>query len=301
MYIYIIKLFISLTFYYLFYEYFLHISSHSNYKVNNNSKKIILIIFAKKNLIYYRASIVISTFNRIKCLNEVIKNIYSNLPNNTELVIVDDHSIGKEYAKYYNYINKKENINVYINDHHKGAFHTKLFGFRRAKGSYIMSCDDDDLPDSLYYKEMFINIDENYDIIATKNCIYFKYNQSKISMGELISKFHNHVNMAFKKKLIMSIPYPKNVSIIRDDAPLVIPLYIISSFNKIKFYNNSYKYKLYNLCKKIYKNHRQSKQYFKKKEIRNGYDFLIEFSKIMNKTYYQKYIKNAYKHYIKIQ
>lgn len=252
----------------------------------------------KPALMQYSASIVISTYNRLRCLQRVVDRIYENMPPNTELVIADDHSIGEEYDMYYKQLRSKKNIAVYTNNQSKGAFHTKLLGFKNARGKYVMSCDDDDLPDPLYYKEMFESLDDDYDIIATEIGIYFKYNRSSISLGKLIAGFHNHVNMAIKKSLYMSIPYPDNIRIIRDDAPIVIPMYISTSLDKIKFYRNRYSYNIDNICKRLHGSVHQSSQYFKQQEVRNGYHFLMELSANLNKTHYQEFIQKAYRGFI---
>lgn len=247
----------------------------------------------------YRASIVVSTYNRLRCLKRVVDIIYNNMPAYTELVIADDHSKGEEYTSYYKQLSAKENIAVYVSDHPRGAFQNKLMGFRKARGEYIMSCDDDDVPDAQYYREMERNIDPNYDIIATKNGVYFKYNENITALDALIPGFHNHVNMAIKKSLIMSIPYPEDISIIRDDAPIVIPLYISTTFDKIKFYNNQHKYKLDRVCRTWHRGKNQMVQYYRQTEVRNGYNFLMNFTTSINKTQYHKLIRQAYRGFIK--
>lgn len=247
----------------------------------------------------YSASIVISTHDRIKCLQRVVDLIYNNMPQDTELVIADDHSKDTDYEEYYKQLQGRKNVAIYRNEQTKGAFQTKLLGFRNARGEYVMSCDDDDLPDPQYYIEMKANIDRKYDIIATKRGVYFKYNESKISLNYLITSFHNHVNMAIRKSLIMSIPYPENVTIVRDDAPIVIPLYIGSAIDKIKFYDNKNRYNLDRKCKYWHSGSNQMSQYYRQKEVRNGYYFLMNYTTYINKTEYHRPIRQAYNGYIR--
>lgn len=219
------------------------------------------------------------------------------LLNNMEIVIVDDFSNDTILTKFLININKLPNVNILMHSRNMGAFNAKLHGFRAAKGDYIMSCDDDDLPDEEYYIEMIRNFDDENKIFIAINSVIGKLTISDINA--LIQKFHNLVNIAFKKELISDIAYPINKRIIRDDAPLVIPIYLKAKFKNIKFYNNYHQYRFNTECKHEHQ-YTLTHQKINEKEIKNGYDFLMDFIKNSNFSNFEEAIGLAYKSYIDI-
>lgn len=261
-----------------------------------------ILLYYKQNNSYipifssnYAFSIVITTYNRFNCMKRVFDRIYKYKPSNTEVIIVDDHSTQKEYINFYKNAKKYEDLTIYKNDFTRGAFYSKLYGFRHAKGKFIMSCDDDDLPDPDYFSEMSANVDDAYDLILAKNGIYIDLEESDKNLSILISKYHNHVNMAIKSTIIKNIQYPFNMELIRDDAPIIIPLYLNTKEEKIKFYKNHAKYRLDSYCGMTYSISRQMLKYYQKKRVFNGYKFLIDYAKHLKLEKYIPSIRIAYR------
>lgn len=232
-------------------------------------------------------------------MNRAFKKIYyeENLPKDTEIVIADDATQSVSHRAYLIELSKLPRVTVIINYGFHGAFYNKLHGFMMARGKYIMSSDDDDVIDTGYYTEMINHIDESYDIIYS---IDAAYTHKKFgSIEEMITCFHNFYNLAFRKELIMSIEYPKEIPIIRDDAPLIIPIYMKTDMSRIRAYDNRYKYKIDNkLCDSMYKHKHQSGLYAEQDSVKNGMNFLISYAEKHNQMHYIPSIKAAYIGYI---
>lgn len=247
----------------------------------------------------YKYTIVIISFNRTKCLNRTFNRIYyeEKLPKETEILIADDNTPSASHKSYLARLSKLPKVTVFINYGTHGAFYNKLNGFLMARGKYIMTCDDDDIADVGFYSEMINHINDKYDIIYSLNSVYTKRKFS--SINEMIISFHNFCNIAFKKDLILSIEYPKSVQIRRDDAPLVIPMYMNTDFSKVLSYSNNYKYRVDKYCDNFY-THKHQSYFFREQEyVRNGLDFLIKYAENSNKSYLLSSIKQSYKGYLK--
>lgn len=246
----------------------------------------------------YNYTIVIISYSRTRCLNRAFRKIYheENLPKDTEIVIADDNTPSTTHKETLIELSKYPRVTVVCNHGYHGAFYNKLNGFLMARGKYVMSCDDDDSIDTGYFREMINHIDDKYDIIYT---IIATFTNKKFgSIEEMITSFHNFCNIAFKKELILSIDYPRSISILRDDAPLIIPLYMKTDIHKIKAYSNKYHYRLDRYCDHLYQNVHQSQTYADQESVRNGYRFLINYAEKNNFNHFIPSIKIAYKGYL---
>ncbi|OHS93674.1 hypothetical protein TRFO_11690 [Tritrichomonas foetus] len=240
-------------------------------------------------------SLVIPTFERYRCLNRSFYRIMQYRPPNTEIIVSDDSSKTEEKVKLLNEIaDNYFTQDVYVIRHinNSGAFHTKLDGFLYAIGSHIMSLDDDDTFDPPFYIEMAQNIDEKYDFImplhfGSLRWIRLPYH----SLRQFISSYHNHVTFAFRRKLMEDVDYPfYDIPIIRDDCPLMVPLYIKTNMVNVKYYHNSGHYWVDDYFKE---GHEGSKM-AQKDKIRNGRTFLIEYATKINRLDTIPYIKSTY-------
>lgn len=187
-----------------------------------------------------------------------------------------------------------------------GAFHTKLDGFLLAHGEFIMSMDDDDYFEDDYYKEMVEAMEyhrkvakdiDKFDFFINSHNKYHNYlSGSRMrSIDMMIRHFHNHVMFAFRKSLLLNVKYPSyNVTIVRDDVPLMVPLYLQTNFNRIAFLDNKSQYRVTLYCKNV-THEQQSREPSKRMEYqRNGRDFLLDWIKKINQTQYEKSIRNVY-------
>lgn len=247
----------------------------------------------------YKNTIVIISFNRTKCLNRTFNRIYyeEKLTSETEILIADDDTPYITHKRYLIGLSRLPRVTVVINTGTHGAFYNKLNGFLMARGKYIMTMDDDDIADVGYYSEMINHIDEKYDIIYSFYTIYTKRKFSSIE--DMMINLHNFCNIAFKKELVLSIEYPKATPIIRDDAPLIIPMYMKTNMTRINSYNNIFRYRIDKYCDTIY-THKHQSYFFKQQEyVRNGMIFLISHAEKRNQSNYILTIRFAYEGYLK--
>ncbi|OHT01543.1 hypothetical protein TRFO_31571 [Tritrichomonas foetus] len=246
-----------------------------------------------------KTSIVITTFNRQKCFKRAFERLIENRPENSEIIVVDDASTETAKLEYLANITGLPNVTVIRHNQSYGAFHSKLDGFRAARGDYVMSCDDDDTFDPYYYKEIVSHIDYRYDFIVPLNNFMIRYFNLRnlTTIEQIVQDFHNHVAYAFRRSLIDGIEYPpKDVYIIRDDAPLTIPLYMKSSYDKFLFFENNWKYRLDRFCRA---RHESSKYRLNREKVFNGYYFLLNLTKNTHQTRFNNVIYKAYAGYLK--
>ena len=248
-------------------------------------------------------SIVIPTYNRFKCFQRAFERVMSFRPACSEVIVIDDCSTEIKKILYLNTIEKLYNGSKFLKivRHNKtiGAFHSKIEGFKMSKGKFVMSCDDDDTFNESYYQEIADHIDENYDFIIPRHNFMIKYfNINTFTrIEDLILTFHNHVAYAFRKSLIDNVEYPPlNISIIRDDAPITIPLYLQTNFSRLLFFDNSGRYILDRYCK----GRHESGKYKRKRElVANGYIFLFDLMKKSNvPNSYIKALNLSYEKYV---
>lgn len=253
-----------------------------------------------QNRVVYRYSIVIISFNRTKCLQRAFNQIYyeEKLSKDTEILIVDDNTTNITHIEYFSGLSKLPRVTVIINLGYHGAFYNKLFGYHMALGKYILTCDDDDIAEVGYYKELIDHIEDRYDIIYPFYTVYTK--RRFLTIEDMIVSFHNLYNVVFRKELMISAEYPKLIPIRRDDAPILIPMYMKTDISKINTYQNKYKYKIGNkFCDKYY-THKHQSYYFKEQEyVRNGMMFLINYAEKQNKSHFIPSIRRSYKGYLK--
>lgn len=262
---------------------------------------------------YYQAnrnanfSIVLSTYERPEFFSRVIKHLIANRPNNTEIIISDDHSVTpNKKSMLKNVANTYINEDVYVITHieNYGAFHTKLDGFLFSVGNFIMSIDDDDIFDDLFY----IELASETSIITSKNssCNFIipldfpyikRWVRLPLTVNKMISDFHNHVSYAFKRTLLENVKYPnQSVLIFRDDAPLMIPLYAQTNDNQVYYYKNRYRY----IVDGRFHVSRQSSRLRSQREyVLNGFYFLMQYMKSINRSDLFSYVRSAYGQYIR--
>lgn len=253
-----------------------------------------------KRPIYF--SIVIATFERAQCFKRVFEHLIKNRPNNTEIIVSDDASRSPDKISLLNQIsNEYKDDDVYVIQHSKsfGAFHTKLDGFLFSVGEFIMSIDDDDYFDDQYFIEMAsttIKLLSNNSQINFVIALDFPYISKWVKLpypvDKMIAGFHNHVDFAFRRNLLCKVDYPpQEVTIVRDDAPLMIPLYIQTNNSQIYYYQNHYRYLVDRRCPSTH----QSNMYrSRRREYLNGFDFLIRYLIQINRTDLEHLIKASY-------
>lgn len=90
-------------------------------------------------------SVLMTSFNREKFIDEAIKSVLSSVYENFELIIVDDVSKDKTVSIAQSYATKDERIKVYINPKNLGDYPNRNKAAGYAKGKYIKYLDSDDI------------------------------------------------------------------------------------------------------------------------------------------------------------
>ena len=86
-------------------------------------------------------SIIIPTYNRNEYIVKLLDKLHSQMKDNVEVIVVDDHSdipLEKSWFKY-----------IYLDENSGGASVPRNAGLDIAKGNYIAFIDADDLYESL--------------------------------------------------------------------------------------------------------------------------------------------------------
>lgn len=93
-------------------------------------------------------SIIIPVYNVEKYIDECIESILpqvEKLENNCEILLIDDGSTDKSGIICDKYKEKYSDIIKVYHKKNEGLLATRRYGFKRAKGDYIINCDSDDL------------------------------------------------------------------------------------------------------------------------------------------------------------
>lgn len=124
-----------------------------------------------------KLSVIVSSYNRKKYLNELMESLISQIvPSNIEIIIVDDNSDTDTKKLIQEYANNYSFLKVILNDVNKGLFHSRLAGLEMAKGKYVRFFDDDDLCPSNSLARS-INLMEKY------NSEIIRFNHNTINKG----------------------------------------------------------------------------------------------------------------------
>ena len=91
----------------------------------------------------YLLSIIIPAYNCQDYIEEGLASVLNQLPENAELIVVDDGSEDRTREILSAYENRQENVRVYYNEH-KGASGTRNKGLDLAKGEFVSFIDCDD-------------------------------------------------------------------------------------------------------------------------------------------------------------
>lgn len=97
-------------------------------------------------------SIVIPVYNHEKYIKQCIETIVYDLPENTEIIIIDDCSTDKsiEIAKTFNL----DKIKIFKNEKNMGCAYSLNRAMSLAKGKYIGTNNSDDFVEKGFYKQM---------------------------------------------------------------------------------------------------------------------------------------------------
>ena len=100
-------------------------------------------------------SIIIPTYNRNEYIVKLLDKLHSQMKNNVEVIVVDDHSdipLEKNWFKY-----------IYLDENSGGASIPRNVGLDNAKGRYICFVDADDMVSDDYIETILEKIKEDWD------------------------------------------------------------------------------------------------------------------------------------------
>ena len=137
-------------------------------------------------------SIVVPVYNVEKyleeCLNSIIKQILQ-ISESCEIILVNDGSTDSsgEICNRYNAMYPNI-VKVFHNSNH-GLLMTRRFGYKKAKGEYIVNCDSDDVLESDFFKSLVETIKEysRPDMIMFNQYLYDGWNK-KVAFDNILSK-----------------------------------------------------------------------------------------------------------------
>lgn len=126
-----------------------------------------------------KISIIITTYNRKKQLEECINSILMQKYFNYEIIIVDDCS-NDNTEEYITDIFKDKRIKYFRNEENLGASESRKKGYLKSRGTYIIFCDDDDYYIDNYFFAECIRILEKKQISMICANSYIKYEKENI-------------------------------------------------------------------------------------------------------------------------
>ena len=190
-----------------------------------------------------RVSVCIATYNGEKYIREQIDSIVSQLTDEDEIIISDDHSTDNtiNLIKEYN----DPRIKIFFNEYQKGYTQNFENALNKSQGEYIFLSDQDDkwienkINITLKYfihdkYNMVISdcviVDENLNIISRS---FFETRKSKGGfLNTLIKSNYLGCCMAFERRILKkSLPFPKNYKYLPHDLWLGLIGY---AFFKVK-------------------------------------------------------------------
>lgn len=136
-------------------------------------------------------SIIIPTYNRNEYIVKLLDKLQSQIQNNVEVIVVDDHSdipLKKSWFKY-----------IYLDENSGGASIPRNKGLDIAKGKYIAFIDSDDLVSDDYIETILEKTKEDWDFCY----ISWQGKSNKIIIKDTAPAWNCCVwNSVYKKDLI---------------------------------------------------------------------------------------------------
>jgi len=126
-----------------------------------------------------KLSIIITTYNVEKYIEECLRTIVPQLNSETELIIVDDTSTDETISKIANTIKDYSHIKISVNTKNEGVSYSRNVGLRLAIGDYVAFIDGDDYVSMNYVNTILKYLQTNKD--------YYVLSWSMI--GELTNKY----------------------------------------------------------------------------------------------------------------
>ena len=150
-------------------------------------------------------SIIIPTYNRNEYIVKLLDKLHSQIQNNVEVIVVDDHSdipLEKSWFKY-----------IYLDNNSGGASIPRNIGLDNANGKYICFIDSDDLVSDDYIQTILNKTKEEWDYCY----ISWKGKTNRIIIENEPPKWNCCVwNCIYKKDLIGNERFKSELKIAED-------------------------------------------------------------------------------------
>lgn len=197
-------------------------------------------------------SIIIPVYNTEKYLSKALDSILKNIPNNTEIIIINDGSTDNCDQIIQKYLKKYPDLIKYYKRRNYGLSATKNFGLKYAKGKYITFVDSDDYI-NIHMHQLLLDTakQNNADLVYCD--VNLVYNDGKIVYSHCTNynqedKLMKHLdvplmaaswNKIVKKTLFYDLKYPEGIN---NEDVAVTPILFTRSSKIIKIDKPLYNY-----------------------------------------------------------
>lgn len=124
-------------------------------------------------------SIIIPVYNAKKYLSRCIESCIKQSFQNIEILVIDDCGTDNSIAEIQQHAHNDDRIKIVRNVHNLGLFHTRLQGFRLAKGVFCLTLDADDFLEPNICKKLaeILQQDPSIDLLhfsfrKISSCLY---------------------------------------------------------------------------------------------------------------------------------
>ena len=197
-------------------------------------------------------SIIVPVYNTEKYLEKCLNSILKNIPQKTEVIVVNDGSPDNSENIIKKFEEKYSDIIKYFKKQNGGLSDTKNFGISKATGKYITFVDSDDYVDENMHKEMLeLAMKKNADVVYcdiekvyengdtyVSYCTNFKRNTDYFKLIDT-PLMAASCNKLIKKELYDNFSFP--VGLINEDIS-VTPILLAKAKSIYKIDKPFYKY-----------------------------------------------------------
>lgn len=167
-------------------------------------------------------TIVLTTYNSEKFIDNTIKSVINQTYKNWELLVVDDYSKDNtvKILKKYSFANKK--IKLFLNNKNRGCNYSRNFGIKNAGGRYLALLDHDDLWLKNKLKKQLSFHKKNH---CSMSCTYYRRYDKNGKIGSLIKApylitYNALLNQNFIGLSTAMIDLKQNINFHMIDLPL---------------------------------------------------------------------------------